>query len=300
MKVVAVALLVAVALAGCGSDPAPVRTEQAGRGDVESHPLPFGIERVNGTEPVGRPLVFDDVFLVYDGVPVPARALRAAYRVRGDPEDVLRAWAEQLASVGVGNVRVRTGDSDPPEHSAWAEISAWEGSTSGPGPGWASVELWATSEDPILLVSIDRHHGIEAVASEVVDPGGSLGSPRVRVDARPPAPGEPLFDEQGDVVHVPEGARALMPMLPTIRGTGGSISMLAATDEAAVIQRMLDEAVAQNEYHEVGPIEVEEQGDLIVTKGRFVVPAGGWDLQIVAVRAPGEPDAVLWVQSAAD
>jgi len=293
-------LALVIAASGCAEDDPQERVTSEEQGTLPKYPLPFGLEQVDGTEPIGRPLTFDDVFLVYDGVPVPASALRVAYRVTGDPEAVLREWAEQLASVGVGDVRVRTGDSDPPEHAAWAEISAWESSTPGPGPGWASVELWATSEEPILLVSIDRHHGVDAVPSDVVDPGRSLGEPRIRVDARPPEPGEPLFDEQGDVVHVPEGARALMPMLPTIRGTGGSTTLLAAADEEAVIQRMLDEAVAQNDFHEVSPVEVEEQDGVVVTTGHFVVPAGGWDLRIVAVRVPGEPDAMLWVQSAAD
>ncbi|HEX4901629.1 MAG TPA: hypothetical protein VFV42_02400 [Acidimicrobiales bacterium] len=219
----------------------------------------------------------------------------------GDPDAVLRSWAQQLAPLGMGDVLLRAGE--PLDAlSAWGEIgvqSGWVGGS--PGPGWVDVQLWATEGEPILLVSIDRFPDVDRVESTVVDDGGSLEPPPdPSVGARPPAPGDELFDEGSDVIHVPEGARALMPSIPTTRGTGGSTSLLAATDERAVIQRMLDEAVAQNEYHEVSPVEVEEQDEVTVTKGRFVVPAGGWEFQVVAVRVLGEPDAMVWVQSAAD
>jgi hypothetical protein len=66
------------------------------------------------------------------------------------------------------------------------------------------------------------------------------------------------------------------------------------------IGRMLDEAVAQNGYHEVTGPEAEDQDRGTLTTARFVVPAGGWELRVVAMRVPGADEAILWVQSAAD
>jgi hypothetical protein len=216
---VAVLSALALLIGACGSDPAPVRTEQA-EGEVERHPLPLGLAQVEGTEPIGRPLVFEHVASVFDGQPVASTAVRAAYRVTGDPETVLRAWAEQLVPVGLGDVLLRFVE---PQFSpaAWGEIgstTAW-----GPGsppPGFVDVQLWATESDPILLVSIDRHHGVEPVSSSLVDDGGALVSDPRQVGGAPPQPGDELFREQGSVIHVPEGARALMPTIPTMRGTG--------------------------------------------------------------------------------
>lgn len=300
LRFLVLVLALSVVASACTDDGHQARVASQGR-TSPSYPLPLGLEPVDGTEAIGRPLVFDHVGSVFDGEPVEAEAVRAAYRVTGDPESVLRAWAEQLVPLGVGDVLLRL--TEPPSSPApWGEIgtspSAWE--PNAPPPGFVDVQLWATETDPILLVSIDRHHGVERVPSSFIDDGGELESAPREVGGTLPDPGDELFTEQGSVMHLPEGARALMPSIPTSRGTGGSTSVLAAADEVAVIRRMLDEAVAQNEYHEVSPPVVEEQERITVTTARFVVPAGGWDFQVVAVRTPDEREAVLWVQSAAD
>ena len=48
-----------------------------------------------------------------------------------------------------------------------------------------------------------------------------------------------------------------------------------------------------------GPEVMERDGARIVTAS-FVITAGGWGFDVVAVRAPGDPYATLYVTSSAD
>ena len=297
-----VLLAAALASAACGSDPAPVRADQVQEeaDQAPRPPLPFGLQQVDGTEPVGWPLVFDHVELVYDGEPVPARALRAAYRVTvDDPESVVRAWAEQLVELSLGDVRITPAES--PTHGPWVEVGTYhEWDPAGPGPGHARVGLWATDDEPILLVTVSRHHGIDGEAGELVADPPVPPEPEPQAAGPAPAVGELLFSEQGDTVHVPEGARVLLPVIPTVGGTGGSTSLLVTDDETAVIQRMLDEAAAQSDFGEVRGPQVEDQDGTQVTTAGYSIPAGGWTFEVIALRTPEHPEALLWVQSWAD
>lgn len=291
-----------VALASCGSDGTPVRAEQAPQERPVPAPLPFGLEQVDGTEAIGRPMVFDHVTLIWNGQPIRSRALRAAYRVTGDPTDVLQAWAGQLVPLELGDVLLHSSALEL-EHVPWAEIGTHaEADPDAPGPGWAGVELWDTHHEPILIVSIDRHHGSDGVASEPLAGQGRIVPPTrsPQVSVQPPGPGEELFSEQGEVVRVPEGARALMPMIPTTAGTGGSTSLLASGDELGVIQAMLDEAGSQDGHGEVVGPELQDQDGARVVIASYGVPAGGWGFHVVAVRDPGDAEAMLWVTSYAD
>lgn len=298
---VAMALTVLVSGAACGSDDGRLRSADVVEEEpAVVHPLPFGLEQVEGTEPIARPLVFEHVPVFYDEQPVPADALRIAYRVTSDdPGAVLRRWADQLVSLELGDVRILAMDS--PSHGPWASARTYaDWDRAGPGPGYGQVELWATQADPILLVTVDRHLGVEPVASAIVEVATLPPPPTLRVAAKPPAPGDELFVEQTNPIHLPASARALMPTIPTDGGTGGSTSLLMAADEEAVVAEMLAEAVTYSDFHDVQGPEVEEQDGWRVTTGSFVIPAGGWAFRVVAARGPDDAEAVLWVQSWAD
>jgi hypothetical protein len=77
-------------------------------------------------------------------------------------------------------------------------------------------------------------------------------------------------------------------------------SVIAAEDADAAVQALLVEAQAVGEDGAVtGPEVTERDGARIVTAS-FVITAGGWEFDVVAVQAPGDPYATLYVTSSAD
>jgi hypothetical protein len=112
--------------------------------------------------------------------------------------------------------------------------------------------------------------------------------------------GDPLFEEQGTVIHVPEGSRVLTPTVPVFCGTGGSFSVLSAEDGRAAVDALIAEAEASDDYGETdGPFERHDDGVTVVTAS-FYITAGGWDFDVVSVRGPDDESATLYVSSCAD
>lgn len=274
--------------------------DESGRSSssVDSAVLPFGLEIVAGTELIGRPAVYDEPAFFYNGEPVPARKLQAAFWVTADdPVAVMRAWVGQLDRLALDQVTVQRGYDAPAQ---WMKVTGMTTFVPDhPSGDWADLQLWATSRHPVLLVSINKIRG-EAHAPAVNDDAGDPPEPSVEIEELERHDGDPLFTEQGDTVHVPDGSEALMPTLPTFGGTGGSTSVLAATDADDAVGALLDEAQALSEFGEVtGPTQSEVDGVRVVI-GSFVIPAGGWGFTVVAVRAPSDSAATVYVTSSAD
>jgi hypothetical protein len=256
--------------------------------------LPFGLEAVEGTEPVGRVAVFDHVPYIQDGEPVASRSLRAAYRVTDDdPLTVFRAWAAQLDGMTLDEVHFLTitdGGADP-----------WVQTVVRADDDRADLQLWATDEGPMLLVSLDRISDAPPRTPTVVDDVGDPPAPEpADIGATGRTGGDVLFNEQGATIHLPDGTTALMPTIPTQGGTGGSTSMLAAEDSEAAIDALLDEAQATNDSGEVNEPDVTVDDGVEVIIASFVIPAGGWGFDILSVQGPDDPTATLYVTSAAD
>lgn len=256
--------------------------------------LPFGLEHVEGTEPIGRPAVYERVAVIQNGEPVTGLTLRAAYRVTADdPPAVVRAWADQLDGLALERVWV-SGEADYP-HSPWMQVGA-------DGSDWASVDLWATGDGPILLVSATRFGEDPPSAAQVDDDAGSPPAPDP-ADIGPSGrtAGDDLFTEQGATLHLPKDTTALMATVPTMGGTGGSTSVLAADDARVALQALLDEAMAASHSGKTDGVEtVPAEGDVEVLTADFVIPAGGWGFDVAAVQGPGDEAATLYVTSYAD
>jgi hypothetical protein len=169
-----------------------------------------------------------------------------------------------------------------------------------PGGDYADLQLWATGSEPILLISIDRTGDDPARAAGIHDDAGDPPSPRSVVDDTERTTGDQLFSEQGDVVHLPEGTRSLMPTIPTFGGTGGSTSVLAAADGETAVRGLLDEAMALNDDGvATGPVVSEVDGTRVV-HASFVITAGGWGVDVVTVQGPDDDYATAYVVSTAD
>ena len=311
-------------LLGCGEpglagdDAAPTSAPAASDPSfAPSFELPFDLEHVEGTTPIGRPMIMDQAVL-HEDVPIVSRSVEVAYRVTAeDPVAVFRTWVEQLATRGLAldTIDVRFGV-DPTEPWMTAQGSA-EFVLGEPAGDHASVQLWATTGDePILLVGASRRveGADEPRPAAVVDrppfsddpersPGqGVEGYRGVVVDEALPAVGDELFTEQGDTIHLPEGSRALVPVVPVMAGTGGARAILAAEDAEAVIQALLDEATALGERKggSSSGISYEEHDGTQVLRGSFAIPAGGWGFGVTSVRAPSDPWATVYVSTYAD
>lgn len=292
-----------------GSSNAAVQT-----GVEESYALPFGLEQLEGASPIGRPLVHEAVDVIYNDEPIPYVILQAAYRISDDePVEVFRRWVAELATaeLALDEVSVR-----PPNYpyDPWMSASGDSAFTpdAPPGDGF-SIQLWATSGEPILLVGARRRVDGEPPRAATVgedaeaatpdpEPGDTLvvGPQGHVVEETERAAGDPLFTEQGDTVHVPDLTRPLMPTLPTMSGTGGSTSLLAADDAEAAVRALLAEADALSDHDVVTPPSVTTYQDAQIVTGGFVIPAGGWGFSVVAIRAPGDPWATLYITSSAD
>jgi hypothetical protein len=294
----AISMALITSLVACGDDSGRAALSSTG---ADSHgltgepfPLPFGLVQLDGTAAIGRPVVYDHEPYTFNNVPVRVRSLRAAYRVTADDAvDVFRRWVGQLDGLALGEVCVRagTGPAEP-----WVQASNCDYA----GGDYADIQLWATGTEPILLVSLQRTGDDPARAPTVHDDAGNPPAPRSVVDDTERTAGDQLFSEQGDVLHLPEGTRALMPTIPTFGGTGGSTSVLAAEDGEAAVNSLLDEAVAISDYGEVTDPVISEVEGMGVAYASFVITAGGWGFDVVMVTGPDDPYATVYVVSSAD
>ncbi len=185
------------------------------------------------------------------------------------------------------------GDGDGTDRAAAGEPIAEESDR-------VDVQLWATDGDPVLLVSLDRGLAVAPRNPTVVDDAGEPPEPPSDVDGRRRTAGDRLFEEQGTEMHLPDATWSLMPTLPTFGGTGGSTSVIAAEDADAAVRALLDEAQASSDYGEVTEPEATDADGMRVIQAAFVISAGGWGFHVVAVEAPGDPYATLYITSAAD
>jgi hypothetical protein len=273
----------------CGDDDATESTASAA-----SHPLPFGLQQVEGTIPIGRPAVHRDALIEYGGTPIHGTKLHAAYRVTDDQQAALQAWVEQVAALGTLH-RIQTNPYGAFGLSNDGALGYVE---------YLDLQVWATDDGPILLVGMERSDELppaDGVPTEVVDTGGvDVGGPEALGAPSNRGPGDDLFEEQGTTIHLPDGTHDLMPTLPTQSGTGGSTSILAAADAGAAIQALLDEADAASDQGDTtGPTESEYEGVRVVTAS-YEIPAGGWGFDVVAVQGPDDEEATLFVTSSAD
>lgn len=260
--------------------------------------LPFGLVVVEGTEPIGRPAVFEEPAFFHNGEPVAAQKLRAAFWVTSDdPAAAVRSWVDQLDRLALDEVTIQPGHTAPEQ---WIQVT---GTTrfvlEQPSGDYADIQLWETSPHPVLLVSIDKIRG-DPRRPDVRDDAGAQQAPARGIEESTRAAGDVLFIEQSNRVHLPPGSEALMPTIPTFCGTGGSASVLAAQDGGDAVRALLDEAAASQPYAEVnGPVESVFRDTHVVT-GSFVVPAGGWSFQAVAVQELDDALATVYVSSCAD
>jgi hypothetical protein len=80
-------------------------------------------------------------------------------------------------------------------------------------------------------------------------------------------------------------------------GIGNSLSLVAAEDGEAAVRALLDEATVANRHGEAtGPTVTTTDGTEVAT-AQFRIPAGGWGFHVVAVQAPDDPFATLYVAS---
>ena len=262
--------------------------------------LPFGLEEVNGTERIGTPAFFDHEPYTFDGEPVQMRSLIAVYRVTADnPGEVFLDWVEQLDKLAIDEVSVRAGSA---AYEPWLQAESVNPFTpEGPPPDVAHLRLWATDDEPILSVEIDR-------AGAAPDPGriritgdrGRLPSPPSVAGEDDREAGDLLFEEQRDEIHLPDDSNTDVPTLPRHAGTGGTFSVFLADDGAAAVDALLAEARSLSDGEEVtGPDESELEGTDIITAS-FNIPAGGWGFDVVAVRAPDDDRATVYVTTYAD
>lgn len=255
----AVASALLVVAAGCAE---PEQSSRSTPVFARSYPLPDGLTQAPGTKPIGRPATFPAPY--YDGADeVDDTSLAAAYEVdEQSAEAAVRHWDDQLRGC-----------------ATYSELS-----------------LWATDSSAILLIQAS---GLDAACG--LEPGPDEGAVKLQQSGLGVGrtSGEPLFSEQDDPMLVPPNAQTITPTFPISCGTGGSFTVLAASDADAVINALLDAASNYNDEHVVRPTSTTVDG-VTATTGSFAIWAGGWLFDVVAVRGPGDPAATVYVRSCAD
>jgi hypothetical protein len=260
--------------------------------------LPFGLEQLEGTEPIGRPAVYEHDYARFRGELVRARSLRAAYRVTADdPPAVFRAWLAQLDGLALDRVSIQawldpscTYCDVPP--GVWLEAQTF-GDYDGVGDD-ARVELWATDEAPILRVEVSRASDDPPRAPSIEDGVRTPPAPTTVVEWTERTAGDVLLTDLEDDIHLPAGTRTLTP---TLQLFGLSETLVAAEDGEAAVQALLDEAAAIDEHGEVHGPEITTTDGVEVVEAGFTVPAGGWTFDALAVRAPDDPYATVYLFS---
>lgn len=257
--------------------------------------MPFGLEQVEGTSVIGRPAVFEQETYEFEDEEVTITSLWALYRVTAEnPGDVFREWVEQLDDLAIAEIAVEAGTraSEP-----WLRAESINPFTpEGTPPDVAALWLWATDDDPLLLVEIDHAEGADDPGSLRVtgDRGQLAAPPSVGADVEREA-GDVLLEEQGDELLLPEGTKTDIPTLPRTTGRGGSFAVIHAEDGAAAVKALLDQCEELGEdSEETGPDAVTA-GEFDVVSASCVVGGAGWGFDVVAV--DGEDEATLYVRS---
>ncbi len=299
------AAVTVLALAGCGGESTDVTTDDqpGSRSEAPVVALPFGLEQVEGTRPIGRPVVYEQTAFNVNDQAVPTRSLRAAFRVTGDPGDVFERWIAQLSRLRLGEVALR------PETCGGGSVDGLMCSLSvyapptpeGIGGDTVGLQMWATDDLPVLLVWASRRSdpGPETVVGGEFRGPTAVSSPTISwEDLEDPV----LFVEQGSSIDVPDGAERLMPTIPVSAGTGGSYSVLSTDDAEGAIAALLSAARSSRsgEYAQVdGPTRSTVDG-LTAVAASFNIPAGGWGFSAIAVEGEGDDLATLYVETYAD
>jgi hypothetical protein len=302
----------ALLLSACGEEPAqpaPTATTE----DASFGALPFGIRTPAGSQLLAVPLVAEQVMYFYAGQPVHGTRVQAALRVTAeDPLSVFDAWIHELGRLGLGPLDLSQGHDAPPgaeygicrhDHPAslWCEASFGLSGTGAQPKDRATVQLWATDREPIVLVDLARFEGGRQ-AGEVIGEFARTEAPKQRVKWRDRGPGDRLFEEQGAEIDLPRGTRSRVPMLPVDGGTGGSFSILTTADPASTLEDLRRQAIASTEGggYESEPVKASKTGDAEIWDVGFVIPAGGWMFSATAIRPAGSEEATVYVGSGAD
>ena len=251
-----------------------------------SAPLPFGLEHVEGTSVVGRPVVFDQEPYRFDGDEVQIRTLWAVYRVTADnPGEVFLAWVDQLDDLAIAEMSVQAGNT---ASEAW--LRAESVNPLKPGdvpPDVAFLRLYATEDDPLLVVEIDRTEGATDPGELRItgDRGRLPAPPTLSGDAERTA-GDLLLEEKGDELQLPEGTSTDIPTLPNTFGSDGAFAVLHADDGDAAVEALLAQCKAFDDEAEITDPEKERGDEAEVTRASCAVNEWAFD----AVAVPGDGD----------
>lgn len=302
-------------LGGCGEEPTGDRA-----GPTTTLPpfgdLPFGIHLPDDAELLAEPLVANQVIGFHADVPERGTKVQAAFRVMGDdPIGVLEEFALGLGTLGLGPLALSADESDVPPgfewtpcrpphpDQVWCHIDFPSNTPDGTRiDDYASLQLWATDREPIVLLDMVRFDDDRRQPGEVTGELPRTAPPKEGVPWRDRSGGDLLFEEQGAEIRLPEGTRSSVPTLPVTAGTGGSFSILTTSDPAQALQALVDQAIAstQNGFYDAAPIETSTTGDAEIWQVRFVIPAGGWGFSATAIRPVGATEATIYVSSYAD
>jgi len=297
-----IAALVCVVLAGCSSG---TEVDSAGEAPTSGaaateYPLPFGLEQVQGTVAVAPPVVAEQITGTFNGEPIQVTSLRAAYQVTGSPQEVMAAWLDQFAELGLGELSVTTASMQASTAPLpWLQLSTYAPKS------YANAELWSTTGEPILLIEVDLSPDTESV------PAAPPELPELPIAPAPVPPalaaqGDTIFGAQGAEVHLPSEAEQVMPSVPSMSGTDGEVVMLRTDDPLATVSALVQEAYDFNEarpQHERGSIDGPHEGELdgsTTVTARFNSGSGGWGFTVLASQAPGDDVASVWVRTGAD
>ena len=258
-------------------------------------PLPFGLEHVEGTSIVGHPAVFDQEPYRFDGDEVQISTLWVVYRVTAEnPGEVFLAWVEQLDELAIAEMSVQAGNT---ASEAW--LRAESVNPLNPGdvpPDVAFLRLYATEDDPLLVVEIDRTEGAADPGELRItgDRGRLPAPPTLRGDAERSA-GELLLEEKGDELELPEGTSTDIPTLPNTFGSAGAFAVLHADDGDAAVAALLTQCEAFGDDAEIiGP---EEEGDDEAEVITASCAVNGWAFDVVAVPGDGDDESTVYVRS---
>jgi hypothetical protein len=292
-------------VSGCGdrTEVDSIADTPAEEAPATQYDLPFGLDQVEGTAAVARPVVAEQPpGRTPDSAP--AIGLRAAYRVTGSPQEVMTSWSEQFAELGLGDVTYLTPsmlESDGPD--PWLELSTYSLGSYG---NHANAELWSTTAGPLLLIEIDRSPDVVAVPVDAPDLPTLPDAPApVPMPTTLASGGEAAFGPPGAEVDLPPGAEQVMPSVPSISGTGGEVVMLTTDDPLGTVRSLVQEAYDWNEAQpaEPGSIEGPHAGEVdgsTTAAAEFSSGAGGWGFSVLASQAPEDELASVWVRTYAD
>lgn len=298
----AISALAIVVLAGCSSG---TEVDSAGEAPTSGaaaaeYPLPFNLEQVQGTVAVASPVVAEQVSGTLNGEPIRVVSLRAAYQVTGSPQEVMAAWSAQFAELGIGEISVTTAAMQASSAPLpWLELSAYATKSS------ANAELWSTTGEPILLIEVDHSSDTESVPASAPELP-ELPTAPAPVPTSLASQGDTIFGAQGAEVHLPSGAKQVMPGVPSISGTDGDVVMLTTDDPLATVSALVQEAYDFNEaqpQHETGSIDGPHEGELdgsATVTSWFNSGSGGWGFTVLASQGPDDDLASVWIRSNAD